>query len=108
MDARGRLCFFAPFLYPIAAGGEVEFAGGTEVRQWALARALGERGFDVSIATCDFGQEPRVEIDGITLLRTFAIGAGAPVIRFVYPRLSKSMATLVRADADVYIANGAS
>ena len=106
MDGRGRLCFFAPFLYPIAAGGKVEFAGGTEVRQWALARELGGRGFDVSIATCDFGQEPRVVEDGVTLLRTFAIDAGARGLRFVYPRLWKSMGTLLRADADVYIANG--
>jgi glycosyltransferase involved in cell wall biosynthesis len=103
---RGRLCFFAPFLYPIAVGGEVEFAGGTEVIQWLFARALGERGFDVTVATCDFGQGPRVVRDGVTLLRTFAIQAGAPGFRFVYPRLWKSMGALLRADADAYVANG--
>jgi glycosyltransferase involved in cell wall biosynthesis len=105
-SGRRRVCFFAPFLYPIAAGGEVEFAGGTEIRQWALARALGERGFDVTVATCDFGQDPRVVKDGVILLRTFAIQAGAPGFRLIYPRLWKSLSALLRADADVYVANG--
>jgi glycosyltransferase involved in cell wall biosynthesis len=106
MSSRGRLCFFAPYVYAVATEGATEFAGGTEVRQWALARALAERGFDVTVATCDFGQERVVVRDGVTFLRTFATEAGVPGIRFFYPRLWKTMRTLLRANADVYLANG--
>jgi glycosyltransferase involved in cell wall biosynthesis len=108
MSTRGRLCFYAPYLYPVAAGGEIEFVGGTEVRQWTLARALAERGFDVAVATCDFGQEADVIRDGVSLLRTYSTEAGVPVVRLFYPRLWKALRTLRRANADVYLANGAS
>jgi glycosyltransferase involved in cell wall biosynthesis len=107
MNNRGRICFYAPYLYPVAAGGEVELVGGTEVRQWALARALAERGFDVTIATCDFGQARLEERDGITFLRTFSMDAGIPGVRLFYPRLWLALAALRRAEADVYVAGGA-
>jgi glycosyltransferase involved in cell wall biosynthesis len=103
---RGRICFHSPFLYPVVAEGEVEFVGGTEVRQWNLAQALAARGFDVTIATCDFGQEPLVERAGVTLLRTYSMKAGMPGVRLFYPRLWKAMRTLLQANADVYLANG--
>jgi glycosyltransferase involved in cell wall biosynthesis len=105
-SSRGRICFYSPFLYPVAAEGEVEFVGGTEVRQWALARALVARGFDVTIVTCDFGQESVVELEGVTLLRTYSMQAGVPGVRMFYPRLWKALRTLRRANADVYLANG--
>jgi glycosyltransferase involved in cell wall biosynthesis len=104
--SRGRICFYSPFLYPIAAEGEVEFVGGAEVQQWALARALATRGFDVTIATCDFGQEPVVKHEGVTLLKTYSMQAGIPGVRLFYPRLWKAMRTLRKANADVYLANG--
>jgi glycosyltransferase involved in cell wall biosynthesis len=106
MTGRGRLCIYSPYLYPVASGGEIEFVGGTEVRQWALARGLAERGFEVSIATCDFGQGPTVVLDGVTLLRTYRTSAGLPGLRLLYPRLWRTTRTLQRARADVYLANG--
>lgn len=65
------------------------------------------RGFDVTAATCDYGQAPVVERDGITLLRTYATTSGAPGLRFFYPRLWKAMKTMHDAHADVYLASGA-
>ena len=76
------------------------------MRQWALARALAKRGFDVSIATCDFGQDPVVVRDGVTLLRTYSTQAGVPAVRLFYPRLWKAIRVLRRATAEVYLANG--
>ena len=105
--SRGRVCFYSPYLYPVATGGEIEFVGGTEVRQWALARGLAERGFEVVVATCDYGQGAVLVRDGVTLLRTYSTREGFPGIRLFYPRLWKAMRTLRRAGADVYIANGA-
>jgi glycosyltransferase involved in cell wall biosynthesis len=105
MSNRGRLCFHVPYLYPVAVGGEM--GGGIEVLDWALARALARRGFDVSVATCDFGQAHVEWQDGVTLFRTFSFEAGVRRVRFFYPRLWKSIRTLYRARADVYLANGA-
>ena len=106
-SSRGRVCFYSPYLYPVAARKEVEFVGGTEVRQWDLARGLSERGFDVQIATCDFGQDAVVVRDGVTFLRTYSTTEGLPGARLIYPRYWKVMRTLRRANSDVYIANGA-
>ncbi len=106
MSARGRICFHVPYLYPLAVGRS-DFVGGIEVQDWFLARALAQRGFDVAVATCDFGQPPVEERDGVTFLRTYSTQAGLPGVRFFYPRLWKAMRALRRARADVYLANGA-
>jgi glycosyltransferase involved in cell wall biosynthesis len=107
MSSRGKLCFYVPYLYPVTAGG-VEQAGGIEVQHWAVARALAARGFDVAVATGDYGQASVVRQDGVTLLRTFSDQAGVPGVRFFYPRLWRAMRTLHGARADVYLASGAS
>jgi glycosyltransferase involved in cell wall biosynthesis len=106
MSTRGRLCFNVPLLYPHAAGRD-DFIGGIEVLDWALARGLAERGFDVSIATCDYGQAAVEQRNGVALCRTFSPEAGVPGLRFVYPRLWKTMRTLRSVNADVYLASGA-
>jgi glycosyltransferase involved in cell wall biosynthesis len=94
-----------PYLFPVAVGSE--FVGGSEVRHWALARALAKRGFDVTVATCDYGQDPVVRREGVTLFSTYSTAAGIPGFRFFYPRLWKAMSTLRQARADVYLASGA-
>jgi glycosyltransferase involved in cell wall biosynthesis len=106
MSKRGRLCFFAPHLYPVTARGEVELVGGAEVIQWSLARGLAARGFDVSVVTCDYGQPARVVREGVALLRAFAPEAGVRPFRFLYPRLWKATSALWRARADVYVVQG--
>ena len=100
MSARGRICFHVPYLYPLAVGRS-DFVGGIEVQDWFLARALAQRGFDVAVATCDFGQPPVEQRDGVTFLRTYSTQAGLPGVRFFYPRLWKAMRALRRARADV-------
>jgi glycosyltransferase involved in cell wall biosynthesis len=105
--SRGRVCFFSPFLYPVAANEKLKVVGGTEVRLWALARDLAKRGFDVTIATCDFGQGLVEEREGVSLVRTYSMQAGIPGVRLFYPRLWQAMRALSRAHADVYVAGGA-
>lgn len=105
MSSRGRVCFHVPQLYPHAAGRD-DFIGGIEVLDWALARGLAKRGFDVSIATCDYGQAASERREEVTLLRTFSTAAGVPGIRFVYPRLWKTLRVLRKVKADVYLASG--
>jgi glycosyltransferase involved in cell wall biosynthesis len=56
--------------------------------------------------TCDYGQPRRERIDGIELLATFPPLAGLPGVRFFHPRLTRTVAALARADADVYYERG--
>ena len=106
MSGRGRVCFHAPYLYPLFSRGAIEFAGGAEVQQSLLARGLARAGFDVSAVTCDYGQAPDLTEDGVRLLRSHPPSGGIPVLRFFHPRLSRTLRALLRADAEVYYTRG--
>lgn len=103
---RGRICFYSEFAYPLMARHTIEFAGGSEALVVRLARGLAARGYDVSLVTCDYGQPDEEIIDGVRVIRAFRPGQGIRVLRFVHPRLSKAVAALMRADADVYYVCG--
>lgn len=103
---RGRLCFHTQYAWPLFTGGRVEFTGGAEVQQVAMARGLAARGFDMTLVTCDYGQPARVEVDGVTVLKTFPPHEGLPVLRFFHPRLTRTVAALADADAEAYYARG--
>lgn len=103
---RGRVCFHVPYLYPLMSGAAGGYTGGMEVQQRLLARGLGALGFDPWVVTCDYGQPPRVTIEGITLVRSFPPHAGLPVLRFLHPRLTRTVAALWSADADLYFMKG--
>lgn len=105
--SRGRVCMYVPFLYPVVSGGKVPFAGGIEVQLSLLARGLVQRGFQVDIVTCDFGQPEELVVDGVRLLRCWRPDAGWPVIRFFHPRWSSTARALHRSDADLYVYRGA-
>lgn len=106
MGTRGRVCFYSEFAYPLLGPGRIEFAGGAEALVALLARELASRGYDVSVVTCDYGQPHREQIDGITVLRSFAPHQGVPVVRFFHPRLSRATRALLEADAEVYYVCG--
>ncbi len=103
---RGRsthVCFLSPYLWPVLAGDRsIEFAGGAELRQSILARALVRAGYHVSVVTLDFGQVDGGVVDGVEVLRTHRPAEGVPLLRFFYPRLSSWWAAMRRADADIY------
>jgi glycosyltransferase involved in cell wall biosynthesis len=98
---------YVPWLYPVVSGGKVPFAGGIEVQLSLLAKGLAARGFEVSVVTCDFGQPDDLVVDGVRLIKCFRPDEGLPVVRFFHPRLSSVIAALRRADADVYLVQGA-
>ncbi|HTM57082.1 MAG TPA: glycosyltransferase family 4 protein [Candidatus Udaeobacter sp.] len=107
MSTRGRVCFYAEHLFPVLRPRDgVAFAGGAETQLAQLGRGLVRRGFDVSVVTCDYGQPPRLSIDGLTVLRAFRQDSRIPVVRFFHPRLSRAFAALMAADAEVYYVNG--
>lgn len=107
MSDRGRVCFHAPYLYPLFSRGAIEFTGGAEVQQALLARGLVALGFEVAVVSCDYGQAPDLTVDGVRLLRSYPPRGGIPVLRFFHPRLSRALRALVAADAEVYYARGA-
>jgi glycosyltransferase involved in cell wall biosynthesis len=103
---RGRVCFYAPYAWPLFTAGRIGFTGGAEVQQVALARGLAARGFAMSMVCCDYGQPRSVDVDGITVLRAYPPHAGLPVVRFFHPRLSLALAALSAADAEAYYVRG--
>jgi len=104
---RGRVCFHAGYLYPLFTGGRIPMVGGAETQQALLARGLARRGFEVSAVVYDYGQPPSERLEGITFHRTHRPHGGVPVLRFFHPRLTRTVAALRRADAEVYYVRGA-
>lgn len=82
-----------------AAGG---YIGGESVQHVLLAKAWREMGLEVSIVVYDHGQPRVCAFDGIRAIAAFKPDAGIPVLRFVHPRLTKVLAAMREADADVY------
>jgi len=106
VSGRGRVCFFAPYLWPSFSETPIDFAGGAEVQQAALTRGLARSGFDVTVATCDYGQGRRVEREGITFLATHPPFSGLPVLRFFHPRLTGNVRALLASKAEVLYERG--
>jgi len=107
MMGRGRISFFAPYLYPVMSRGAIPFAGGAEVQQAAMARGLVAQGFEVAIVTCDYGQPRRLTVDGIELLRAYRPHAGIRIVRFVHPRMTLAVKALLESRAQVYFVQAA-
>lgn len=107
MTGRGRLAIYSERAYPVLDPRGGAFVGGAEVLAVLMARGLAERGYDVHLVTCDFGQPETVVIDGITVHRAFPTDGGIPVLRFFHPRLTQGSRALMRADAEVYYLIGA-
>lgn len=107
MNRLPRVCMFVEFFYPVVSDGRVPFAGGIEVQMAHLGRGLVRSGFDTTVVTCDYGQPDGLEVNGMRLLRSYPPRQGLPVVRFFHPRLTRGIAALRRADADVYIVQGA-
>jgi len=98
-----RICFIEGSAYAVL-NPEVGAAstGGESVQHTLLAKAFAERGWQVSLISCDYGQDDGSIIDGVQVWKTHVRGAGLPYLRFLYPRLILNWRALGRADADVY------
>lgn len=106
MSHRGRLCFYSEYLLPVLVPTGVPFAGGAETQLAKLARGMRARDFDVSVVTCDFGQPARIRVDDIDIYRAFRLRSPIPILRFFHPRLTRGIAALRAADAEVYYVSG--
>jgi glycosyltransferase involved in cell wall biosynthesis len=98
-----HVCFVAPHAWPVfSRDPNIQVVGGAEVQQSILARLFQRSGYRVSMITLDFGQPQRVEVDGVTVHKTYRADAGIPVLRFLHPRLTTVWRALMDVDADIY------
>jgi glycosyltransferase involved in cell wall biosynthesis len=98
-----HICFVAPTTWPLLSGArDIPVVGGAEVQQSIIAPALAARGYRVSMITLDYGQEDRAVVKGVTVHRMYKPDEGLPVVRFVFPRLTKLWKALAEVDADIY------
>lgn len=102
-DRRPSICFVAPNAFPLLARDEeTPVIGGAELQQVTIAKGLAARGYPVSMICLNFGQQDRVEIDGVKVFRACRPDEGIPILRFVWPRLASIWSCLKRCDADIY------
>ncbi|MGH8290685.1 MAG: glycosyltransferase family 4 protein [Steroidobacteraceae bacterium] len=101
--APARVCFVGLGNLPLLAREYSERrAGGAELQQTLLARALARRGWPVSMIVADHGQPDGAVWDGIKTHKAYRPSEGIPVIRFLHPRWTKLQAAMRRAEADIY------
>jgi len=100
---RPHVCFVAMHIYPTLVGStNVERAGGAEVQQTILARALVADGYRVSVLTADCGQPQLVECDGIRIHRIREPGSrGVKGLRLLHPHITDVVAGLREIDPDL-------
>ena len=97
------ICFVGLANLPILAREYNQFeAGGAQLQQTLLAKALVKRGYAVSMVIADYGQADKASWDGVVTYKAYRYEAGLPVLRFIYPRWTSLWSALKRADADVY------
>jgi len=100
-----RICFVAHLAYGAMAGGDSGHIGGVEKQTSLMARWLAKRGYQVSMLTCDEGQEDSIEIGGVRVFKMCRKEAGIKGLRFFWPKWTSLIAAMNRADADVYYQN---
>jgi glycosyltransferase involved in cell wall biosynthesis len=103
IGGRPHVCFVAMNLYPVISGStSIELAGGAEVQQAVLAKALHADGFRVSVLTADHGQADVLDLDGVQVHRVATPGKrGIKGLRFIHPHMTDIVAGLEHIDPDI-------
>ncbi len=97
------ICFVGLDNYPVLNPNYGDrYFGGESVQQTLLARAFRDLGYDVSMVVLDYGQPDGEIREGIRVLKTYREGAGVPILRFFYPKMSSIFAALRKANSDAY------
>ena len=98
-----EICFLGQNNLPVLAREYNKHGvGGAQVQMTLLAKALVERGHEVSMVVGDYGQEDGAAWQGIKTYKTFKPNDGLPLFRFMHPRWTSTWSALARADADIY------
>src|SRR6185437_8213645 len=97
--APGSVCFVGLGNLPVLAREYSDLrAGGAELQQTLLARALARRGWPVSMVVADHGQQDGAVWDGVRTYKAYRPKEGIPVVRFLHPRWTRLVAAMRRAD----------
>lgn len=78
-----RLTIVSPSAYPALVPGRFQFAGGAEFQLLMLARAMLDRGHEISFVVGNFGQPAVETAQGFTVYRSFELYRGNRMLRFV-------------------------
>jgi glycosyltransferase involved in cell wall biosynthesis len=101
-----RICFVGLGNLPLLARPYSHLrAGGAELQQTLLARALARGGWHISMVVADCGQPDGAVWDAIKTYKAYRADEGVPGIRFLHPRWTKLRAAMARADAQIYYAS---
>ena len=109
MTSRPSLCIFHPgrALPHMLLGEGPAQAGGSEVQLSLIATSLAQRGWPVTVVTCDYGQPDEMLTDeGIRLLKSTKTGGGIPFLRLFTQTMPADRDAFHRADADMYVNMG--
>jgi len=80
-------------------------AGGSETQQVILGREFAKNGHEVIFIVHDEGQEEKITIGGVTIIKSFSPEGRLPLAGFCFD-LFKLWNALKKADADIYIQQG--
>jgi glycosyltransferase involved in cell wall biosynthesis len=109
MAHKPKVCFVSQNVYPLLNKNSGEkLIGGAELQQALMGQELAKRGYRVSYITMNHGQKTVEQIGPFEVISTFRPDDGLPVVRFIYPRLTKIWRALCRSDAEIYYVRGAS
>lgn len=108
MQYKHDICIVGLKCFDLLRRAEVpKYLGGIERVLVTLARGLASEGLKVAFVTYDEGQPDALEIDGITVYKSFVHDAGIRGLRFVHPRMTAIWSAMRRADAKAYLQMGA-
>lgn len=101
-----KICFLGLDNLPVLAPEFNQHGiGGEQVQHTLLAKALAQRGHEVSMVVYDYGQADCACWNEITTHKAHREDAGIPIFRFIYPRWTGVWSALRRANADIYYAS---
>lgn len=72
--SKPKICLISFNSYPILSQAKIPIAGGAELQQVLLARALQQSGFDVSVIVLDYGQKSIEVRDGVKIIKSARSG----------------------------------
>ena len=106
MKKRPKICIVGLKCYDLLAETQVpRFIGGIETQLVLLAQGLVDEGCEVVFITYDHGQSDEEMLKGVRVLKTYRLDQGIRTLRWI-DRARSLWATMGRADADIYLADG--
>lgn len=84
-----------------------DLMGGSEYQQLIITRALKSRGWDISFVVQEDGRKYSGQPFEFEIIKSYSPDHGFPLLRFWYPMAYLWLKALNRANADIYIQEGA-